>query len=222
MKKIIILVSGNGSNMESIIKSCQNKSIHDTEVTLVISNKNNALALKKANNLGVKTKVLENACFPCRELYDQELLKIIKQYDCDLIILAGFMRILTHKFIDAFKNKIINIHPSLLPKFPGLHTHKRAIENNELYHGTTIHYVIPELDAGPIIFQQKFKIEPHDCEQTLYKKVQQIEHQLYPKTINLLLNKNVSISKMNVKIESIDTKATNFDIDTYQSFLNKL
>ena len=119
MKKIIILVSGNGSNMESIIKSCQNKSIHDTEVTLVISNKNNALALKKANNLGVKTKILENACFPCRELYDQELLNIIKQYDCDLIILAGFMRILTPKFIDAFKNKIINDVISLKSKVKG-------------------------------------------------------------------------------------------------------
>lgn len=179
MKKIIVLVSGSGSNLQAIIDACQQHQIHGN-VVAVISNKADVYALERATQANIPTHVISHQDYASREIFDQAVAKVIDTYHPDLIILAGYMRILTPDFVNHYAGMMLNIHPSLLPKYPGLHTHRRAIEAGDTEHGTTIHFVTKELDGGPVILQAKVPIFTHDEEQDVIDRVLVQEHQIYP------------------------------------------
>jgi phosphoribosylglycinamide formyltransferase-1 len=160
----------------------------------VISNEPQAGGIEKAQHLGLPTQILNHKDFKTRELFDEELVAVIKNINPDLIILAGFMRILTSIFTSAFEGKILNIHPSLLPKYPGLHTHESALKNDDLEHGITIHFVTEELDGGPIIAQGYLVIGDTKDSKSLQQRIHQIEHDLYPKIINEVVTNNIVYS----------------------------
>jgi len=179
---LVVLISGGGSNLQAIIDSIKNNNL-DATIKSVISNKSDAFGLQRANKAGIATDIIENKDYPDRESYDLQLIKTIIKYNPDLIVMAGFMRILSEGFINHFTGKMINIHPSLLPKFKGLHTHKRALEAGETEHGLTIHYVTAELDSGPILKQVKVPVFKSDSEEILANRVLEQEHIAYPEVI---------------------------------------
>ncbi len=181
MMKAVILISGNGSNLQSIID--HSDSI-DLQISAVISNNKNAYGLKRAKIADIKTHFIDPIKFNTKENFDQELIKIIDSHGIELVVLAGYMRILTPLFVDHFSGKILNIHPSLLPKYPGLDTHRKAINSSDKQHGATVHFVTEKLDGGPIISQVVVNIEATDTELTLAAKVLDQEHVLYPKVIH--------------------------------------
>ena len=179
--KAIILISGNGSNLQSII---DNADRIDLQISCVISNNKNAFGIERAKSSKIKTFTIEPELFNSKMAFDEELIHIIDQHDIDLIILAGYMRILTPIFVSHYFGKILNIHPSLLPKFPGLNTHQKAIDASEKTHGVSVHFVTKELDCGPIISQESVSVENSDTAETLSDKVLKIEHVIYPKVIH--------------------------------------
>jgi len=179
--KAVILISGNGSNLQSII---ENADRIDLQISCVISNNKNAFGLKRAESSKIETYIVEPKLFNSKVAYDSELIRIINQHEVELIILAGYMRVLTPLFISHYFGKILNIHPSLLPKFPGLNTHQRAIDASENCHGVSIHFVTEEIDGGPIISQELITIEAKDTAKTLSDKVLKKEHTIYPKIIH--------------------------------------
>ena len=177
MKKIVVLISGGGSNLEAIAKACQIGNI-PASVELVISNQTDVKGLERAKKFHLMSKVIEHQKYNSREEFDQALLEQILPIEPDLVVLAGFMRILSKDFTDALSGKLINIHPSLLPNYPGLNTHKQAIENGDLMHGISVHYVNNELDGGPIITQGALKIDPSQSERKLINRIHKIEHMI--------------------------------------------
>jgi phosphoribosylglycinamide formyltransferase-1 len=192
----VVLISGNGSNLQSIIDNA--KSI-DLTICCVVSNKMDAFGLKRAAKVGIPCVALDETLFDSKLGFDQEIMKVIDNYQAKVIILAGYMRILSADFISKYSGKILNIHPSLLPKFPGLNTHQRAIDASEKKHGASVHFVTEEVDGGPVIAQQSVNIDSTDNPQTLAKKVIKKEHILYPKVIRWytqgrlrLVNKNTA------------------------------
>lgn len=186
MKNIVILISGTGSNMAAIVQAQRQqqwRERHQAEVVAVISNRADAAGLQKAREAGLATQVVEHKSFPTREAFDAELARAVQAYDPALVVLAGFMRVLTPVFVEPFERRLINIHPSLLPAFPGLHTHQRALDAGCRFTGATVHWVTPELDAGPIIDQVAVPILPGDTAQSLTARVQTQEYLLYPRAI---------------------------------------
>ena len=182
-KNIAVLISGRGSNLTSLIKySKRKKSLF--EIKLVISNNFNAKGLKIANKSKIKNQYIK---YSNKKNFENRSLKLLKKYNIDLICLAGFMRILSKKFIKGFSKPILNIHPSLLPKYKGLNTHYKVIKNREKFSGATVHIVNEKLDAGKIIIQEKVRILKSDIVKTLEKKVLKIEHKIYPKAIIKLI-----------------------------------
>jgi len=179
---LVVLISGGGSNLQAIIDSIDNNNL-DATIKSVISNKSDAFGLQRATKAGIATDIIDNKDFPDRKSFDLQLIKTIIKYNPDLIVMAGFMRILSEGFINHFTGKMINIHPSLLPKFKGLHTHKRALEAGETEHGLTIHYVTAELDSGPILKQVKVPVFKSDNEEILANRVLEQEHIAYPEVI---------------------------------------
>lgn len=183
--KLVILISGRGSNMQSIIKAIQENELN-AEVSAVISNRPDAAGLAFAQQSDITTRILDHKNFETREAFDAQLIDLIDTFDPDYVVLAGFMRILSSGFVQHFAQRLINIHPSLLPKFKGMHTHKRAIESGETEHGATVHFVTDELDSGPVILQAKVPVMPDDTEETLAARVLIEEHKLYPNALKLL------------------------------------
>lgn len=179
MKSIVVLISGSGSNLQALLDSCATGFIPG-KITGVISNKANAFGLKRAEAAGVATAVLSHKGFDSREEYDQALIAAIEQFKPDLIVLAGFMRILTAEFVQHFSGKLLNIHPSLLPKYQGLATHQRAIDAGDTEHGCSVHFVTEQLDGGPVILQAKVPIFPGDDASVVAERVHEQEHQIYP------------------------------------------
>lgn len=179
MKSIVVLISGSGSNLQALLDSCATGFIPG-KITGVISNKANAFGLKRAEAEGVATAVLSHKGFDSREDYDQALIAAIEQFKPDLIVLAGFMRILTPEFVQHFSGKLLNIHPSLLPKYQGLATHQRAIDAGDTEHGCSVHFVTEQLDGGPVILQAKVPIFPGDDASVVAERVHAQEHQIYP------------------------------------------
>jgi len=177
----VVLISGNGSNLQSIIDNA--KSI-DLKICCVVSNKTDAFGLKRAAKVGIPCVALDETLFDSKLGFDQEIMKVIDNYQAEVIILAGYMRILSADFISKYSGKILNIHPSLLPKFPGLNTHQRAIDASEKKHGASVHFVTKDLDGGPIISQVSVNIDSKDNAKILAKKVLEKEHELYPKIIH--------------------------------------
>jgi len=201
MKKIVVIISGSGSNLEAIAKACQTGNIPAT-IELVISNQPNVKGLERAKKFHLMSKVIEHQNFNSREEFDQALLEQILPIDPDLVVLAGFMRILSNSFTETLSGKLINIHPSLLPDYPGLNTHKQAIENGDLMHGISVHYVNSELDGGPIITQGALKIDPSQSEAKLINRIHKIEHALYPKVIADIAKGYITLNGDQVKFES--------------------
>ena len=200
MKKIVVLISGGGSNLEAIAKACQTGSIPGS-IELVISNQPNVKGLDRAKKFHLMSKVIEHQNFNSREEFDQALLEQILPIEPDLVVLAGFMRILSNNFTGALTGKLINIHPSLLPEYPGLDTHKQAIDNGDLMHGISVHYVNNELDGGPIITQGALKIDPAQSEAKLVSRIHKIEHAIYPKVISDIAKEYISLQGDQVKYQ---------------------
>ena len=185
--RLVILISGRGSNMRSIIEAIDAQQI-DATVSAVISNRPDAAGLDYAKAQSIATAVVDHKAFSDRESFDKALAERIDDYKPDFVILAGFMRILTSGFVEHYRNKLINIHPSLLPKFKGLNTHQRAIDAGEKEHGASVHFVTAELDDGPVIMQAKVNILADDSAESLAARVLDQEHQLYPAAIQKLVN----------------------------------
>jgi phosphoribosylglycinamide formyltransferase-1 len=189
---IVILISGRGSNMLAIAERASSGEL-PVEVRAVISDKADAAGLARAAELGIPVAALSPREYASRELYDLALAELTASYQPQLIVLAGFMRILTPNFIDAFAGKIINIHPSLLPKYRGLHTHKRAIDAGDVLHGVSVHYVTQELDGGPVIMQANVPVLPEDTADTLSARVQRQEHRIYPQVIEWIARRRIEL-----------------------------
>lgn len=187
---IVILISGNGSNLQAIIDHLAIDS-SNTKISAVISNRPNAFGLERAKKAGIATESLDHKTFDSREAFDQQLAKRIDKHQPDLVVLSGFMRILSDSFVEKYQGKLINIHPSLLPAYKGLHTHKRALEDKVKEHGASVHFVIPELDAGKIIIHGIVPVKANDDEESLRKRVHQVEHLIYPMAIKWLAEDTV-------------------------------
>lgn len=186
-RRIAVLLSGQGSTLQAIIDAIQSKTLH-AQICIVVSDQADAYGLSRAKAAGLKTLTLEKQPGEKRAAYDQRLRTALAHHHINLIVLAGFMRILSSVFVDTYAGRLINIHPSLLPKFPGLDTHARAIEAGETAHGTSVHFVDQSLDGGPLIAQAHCPILETDTPDTLKERVQKLEHTLYPQVIETLLN----------------------------------
>ncbi|QSX35796.1 phosphoribosylglycinamide formyltransferase [Shewanella sedimentimangrovi] len=184
--RVVVLISGNGSNLQAIIDACQDK--QHAEVVAVISNKPEAYGLIRAHHAQIDTSCVIAQKGEKRADYDERLAAIIDSYQPDLIVLAGFMRILSDGFVQRYLGRMLNIHPSLLPKFTGLDTHQRAIEAGETEHGASVHFVIPELDAGPVILQAKVPVYEDDTPELLAERVHEQEHAIYPLVVKWFAN----------------------------------
>ena len=193
MKNIVILISGGGSNMAAIVRAAQQQDWagrHGARVAAVLSNKVDAGGLAFAREQGIPTQVLDHKAYASREEFDAALAQAIDAYDPAVVVLAGFMRILTPGFVQHYEGRLVNIHPSLLPAFPGLHTHQRAIDAGCKVAGATVHMVTAELDAGPILAQAAVPVLPGDTAQTLAARVLTQEHVIYPRAVlDLVLQK---------------------------------
>lgn len=177
--RVVVLISGSGSNLQALIDGVNTGEL-PVEIVAVISNRPDVLGLTRATNAGIPTVVLDHKGFDSREAFDQALMRTIDGYTPGLIVLAGFMRILTPEFTQHYMGRMLNIHPSLLPKFQGLHTHQRAIDAGESEHGVTVHFVTAELDGGPAVVQAVVPILANDDANLLAKRVQRQEHVIYP------------------------------------------
>lgn len=193
MKNIVILISGRGSNMEAIVQACAQQN-WSARIAAVISNKATAGGLEFAASHGIATAVVDHKQFDSREAFDTELARVIDGYQPDLVVLAGFMRILTEGFVRHYDGRLLNIHPSLLPAFPGLHTHERAIEAGCKLAGATVHLVTPELDHGPIVIQAAVPVLVGDTGDTLSARVLKQEHQIYPRAVRWFVDGDLTVT----------------------------
>lgn len=194
MKNIVVLISGSGSNLQAIIDACSAGLIKNSQITAVISNKENAYGLERARNANIEAIHIAPNQYADREQYDEALADCIEQFKPDVVILAGFMRILSADFVRRFKGKMLNIHPSLLPKYPGLNTHQRAMDAGDDVHGTSVHFVTEELDGGPVILQARVPIFDNDTVEEVTARVQKQEHAIYPLVTQWLAENRLTMS----------------------------
>ena len=190
MKRIVILISGRGSNMEAILRAAAAEQ-WPAKIAAVISNKAGAGGLKTAEAAGIPAITLEHRSFPDRDSFDRALAEAIDRFEPDLVVLAGFMRILTAAFVQHYHGRLLNIHPSLLPSFPGLATHQQALDAGVKFHGATVHYVTPELDHGPIVEQAVVPVLESDTESVLASRVLEQEHVIYPRAVRDIIEGRV-------------------------------
>lgn len=184
-KRVAILISGRGSNMVALIEAAAEPSF-PAEIVLVVSNRPDATGLGRAAERGIATAVVDHKRFASREAFEQALHDTLTQARIELICLAGFMRVLTPWFLSRWPDRVINIHPALLPAFPGLDTHARALAAGAKVHGATVHFVVPEVDAGPVIAQGSVPVEAGDTEATLAARVLTVEHRIYPQALRAI------------------------------------
>ena len=187
-KRVAVLISGRGSNLQAILDAIRERRL-DARVAVVISSIASAPGLDRAREAGVPTVVLSHRDYPSREEFDAALVEKLRSYEVDLVCLAGFMRLLSPVFVRAFPGRILNIHPSLLPSFPGLHAQKQALEHGVKVTGATVHIVDEELDHGPILVQRCVPVLEGDDEDSLSARILEVEHQIYPEAISLLLER---------------------------------
>ncbi|HWT71241.1 MAG TPA: phosphoribosylglycinamide formyltransferase [Oxalicibacterium sp.] len=199
MKNIVILISGRGSNMEAIVRA-QQAEAWPARIAAVISNKPDAKGLAFAHSHGIPTGVVPNKEFPTREAFDAALQETIDRFEPDLVVLAGFMRILTAPFVEHYAGRMLNIHPSLLPLFPGLHTHRQALDAGVEEHGATVHFVTAELDHGPAVIQARIPVLPGDTEDSLAQRLLAEEHVIYPQAVRLFIEDRLSIEDGEVRV----------------------
>ena len=199
---IAVLVSGRGSNLQSIINSIERKEL-DVNLSVVISNKKEAMALERAKKNGIKTIFIDPTAYLNSQEYDKELIKKLRELSIDLVCLAGYMRILSKEVIQSFDRKIINIHPSLLPAFPGLNAQKQAIKYGVKFSGCTVHFVDSGIDTGPIIMQTAVPVYDNDDEKSLSKRILEQEHYLYPKAIKMIKENQIKMNSRTVTRKTI-------------------
>ena len=195
-----VLASGGGTNLQAIIDRCQDGSL-DATIALVLTNKPDAGALERARKADIPTLCINHREYASREDFDRAMVAALQAADIELVVLAGFMRIITPAFLDAFPQKVINIHPALLPAFPGLHVQQQAIDYGARFSGCTVHFVDTGVDTGPIIIQAIVPVLPDDTEDTLSARILEQEHQIYPRAIQLISEGRVQISGRQVKID---------------------
>lgn len=199
-KRIVILISGSGTNMLNIAEQCAEQRVAG-KVVAVIANKADAAGIAKAAELGLETAVLAHGDFASREAYDQALAELVASYQPDVVVLAGFMRILTAEFVQPFQGRLLNIHPSLLPKYKGLHTHERALANGDTEHGVSVHFVTEELDGGPVILQAKIPIFDGDTIDDLQQRVHEQEYRMYPLVVNWLCSERLRLTAVGAELD---------------------
>ena len=215
MKKIAVMISGSGSNLEAIVKACHQKNIYG-EIVYVISNNPDAYGIERAKKYNIPVKIIDHKSYTDRDDFDDALKEFLDNLEIDFIILAGFMRILGKNITEKFYGKMINLHPSLLPLYPGLNTHTQALNNKDDYHGISIHFVSAELDAGPLIAQGKILVKADDGLEKLVSKIHKVEHDLLPKVINELCMNNIYLNCETNKVMYSD----NLDSKMYVTYFN--
>ncbi len=195
-----VLISGAGTNLQAIIDAIERGELK-AEIAIVISNKANAPGLERASRHGLPTAVIDHRRFARREDFDAELVRVLKEHDVELVVCAGFMRILTHVLLSAFPNRVMNIHPSLLPAFTGIDAQRAAVEYGVRLAGCTVHFVTEKVDEGPIIIQAAVPVYPDDTEQTLRERILEQEHRIYPQAIALFQQGRLEIVGRKVRIK---------------------
>ena len=199
-KRIVVLISGSGSNLQAIIDAIGSGRING-RISAVISNKPNVFGLERAAQADIPQQVINHKDYADRESFDAAMQVCIDQYQPDLVILAGFMRILTADFVRHYQGKMLNIHPSLLPKYRGLHTHQRALEAGDSEHGCTVHFVTEELDGGPLAIQAPIRIHADDDEASLQQRVHRSEHLIYPLAVEWFCNGTLTLTSGQVQLD---------------------
>ncbi|MEL0028590.1 MAG: phosphoribosylglycinamide formyltransferase [Perlucidibaca sp.] len=193
--RLVVLISGSGSNLQAVLDACGQSSRAgagmNARVVGVLSNKADAFGLARATRAGVPTAVLDHTGYPDRESFDRAMAGVIDAWQPDVVVLAGFMRILSAGFVQHYAGRLLNIHPSLLPRYKGLHTHRRALAAGDAEHGCSVHFVTPELDGGPVIAQAVVRVEGTDNEETLADRVHAAEHRLYPAVLGWLADQRL-------------------------------
>ncbi|WP_193015189.1 phosphoribosylglycinamide formyltransferase [Proteus sp. FME41] len=202
MKNIVVLISGNGSNLQAIIDACRANKITGN-VVAVLSNKADAYGLERAKHADIPAYFIDPNQFNNRADYDNALIEKIDAYRPDIVVLAGFMRILSPGFVTHYQHKLLNIHPSLLPKYPGLHTHRQVLANKDSFHGVTVHFVTEELDGGPMIIQARIPVLTDDTEQSLQTKIQAEEYRIYPLAIRWLAEDRLTMKDNQAFLDDI-------------------
>ncbi|MDY3693241.1 MAG: phosphoribosylglycinamide formyltransferase [Proteus mirabilis] len=202
MKNIVVLISGNGSNLQAIIDACRANKITGN-VVAVLSNKADAYGLKRAKLADIPAYFVDPTLYNDRTDYDNALIEQIDAYQPDIVVLAGFMRILSPDFVTHYQHKLLNIHPSLLPKYPGLHTHRQVLANKDSFHGVTVHFVTEELDGGPMIIQARIPVLPDDTEQSLQARIQTEEYRIYPLAIGWLADERLKMQNNQAVLDDI-------------------
>jgi phosphoribosylglycinamide formyltransferase-1 len=201
-KRVAVLISGRGSNMAALIEAAKDKT-YPAEIVAVISNRPDAGGLLVAQANGIATEVVDHAAGKDRPAFERALQAVLEKNRIDIICLAGFMRLLTAGFVSRWQNRIINIHPALLPAFKGLDTHRRALEAGVRVHGATVHFVVPEMDSGPIVAQAAVSVRPGDTEEELAARVLKVEHQIYPLALKLVAEGRVRVENGRCLVDSI-------------------
>lgn len=217
MIRIGVLVSGSGSNLQSIMDACECGEV-DGRVSIVVSNVEDAYALVRARSKGIPTRVVSHTDYPDRETFDRELVRILRESGVDLVALAGFMRVLTPSFLRQFPGRVMNIHPALLPSFPGLHVRQKAIDYGVKFSGCTVHFVDEGVDTGPIIIQAVVPVYPDDSEEELKDRILRLEHRIYPRAIQLFAQNRLTVDGRRVLIRDLrkdrDACLTNPPLDS--------
>ncbi|MBL4714437.1 MAG: phosphoribosylglycinamide formyltransferase [Alcanivorax sp.] len=212
--RLAVLISGTGSNLQAIVDAIDAGEL-PARISLVLSNKAGAAGLARAERAGVPAEAIDHRGFPDRAAFDQAMIERIDAHGADTVVLAGFMRILSPGFVRHYQGRLINIHPSLLPKYPGLNTHARALEAGDQEHGCSLHFVTDELDGGPLIAQARFPVTANDSAETLSKKVQAQEHRLYPQVLRWRAQQRLQMTDQGVELDGERLPPQGFQMDTH-------
>ena len=212
--RLAVLISGTGSNLQAILDAIDAGEL-PARVSLVLSNKAGAAGLARAERAGVPAQAIDHRGFPDRASFDQAMIERIDAHGADTVVLAGFMRILSPGFVRHYQGRLINIHPSLLPKYPGLNTHARALEAGDREHGCSLHFVTDELDGGPLIAQARFPVSANDTAETLSEKVQAQEHRLYPQVLRWRAQQRLQMTDQGVELDGERLPPQGFQMDSH-------
>jgi len=198
--RVVVLVSGSGSNLQALLEDCQ-KPQSPAQIVAVLANRQDAYGLERAKAAGIESEWIDHRAFVGRETFEQALIGRIDSYKPDLVVLAGFMRVLTADFVRHYQGRLLNIHPSLLPAYKGLHTHRRALEAGDSEHGCSVHFVSEALDGGPLIAQAKVPVLASDNEETLAARVLQQEHRIYPQVVRWFAEGRLQLDGEQVRLD---------------------
>ncbi|MFN3882069.1 MAG: phosphoribosylglycinamide formyltransferase [Nitrincola lacisaponensis] len=212
-KRIVALISGSGSNLQAILDHCQQGSIQG-QVVAVVSNRDDAFGLKRAEMAGIPGHFIDHRRFDGREAFDLALIEQIDAYQPDLVVLAGFMRILSPGFVRHYDGRLFNIHPSLLPRYKGLNTHQRVMDAGDPEHGCTVHFVTEELDGGPLVIQARTAVLTSDDSASLQARVHTLEHQIYPLAVSWFCADRLQQTDEGVQLDGVLLPASGFQLET--------